>query len=114
VTNETLVGRLNSPAGGVKKMGIVVLAASPHEMICAREVGEELLQSCGIVNGGVHCGVIEPLPSIGATLVARPRGRRVVGLANSTTFIRAVRSGKLHVAVATRRGARCQGLAIGA
>jgi uncharacterized protein (TIGR00369 family) len=114
MTNETLVGRFNGPAGGVKEMGIVILAASPDEVICAWEVGEKLLQSYGIVHGGVHCGVIEPLPSSGATLAAQPRGQRVVGLANSTTFIRAVRFGKLHGAVATQRGARCQGLAVGA
>ncbi|HSR24744.1 MAG TPA: PaaI family thioesterase, partial [Candidatus Eisenbacteria bacterium] len=29
-------------------------------------------------------------------LVAMPRGQRVVGLENSTSFIRAVRSGRLH------------------
>jgi uncharacterized protein (TIGR00369 family) len=40
--------------------------------------------------------VVETLASIGAALVARPRGQRAVGLENSTTFIRAVRSGKLH------------------
>jgi uncharacterized protein (TIGR00369 family) len=83
-------------------------------VICAWEVGEELLQPYGIAHGDVHCEVIETLTSIGAALVAQPSGQRVVGLANSTTFIRAVRSGKLHGAVATRRGARCQGLAVGA
>ena len=114
MTNETLVGRLNSPAGWVKETGIVILAASPDEVICAWEVGEKLLQSYGIVHGGVHCGVIETLASIGAVLVAQPSGQRVVGLANRTTFIRAVRTGKLHGAVATRRGARCQDLAVGA
>jgi uncharacterized protein (TIGR00369 family) len=43
----------------------------------------------------VHCGVIETLASIGAALVAHPRGQRVVGLENNTSFIRAVRSGTL-------------------
>jgi acyl-coenzyme A thioesterase PaaI-like protein len=114
MTNETLVGRLDSPAGGVKEMGIVVLAASSHKVICAREVGEELLQSSGIAHGDVHCEVIETLTSIGAALVAQPSGQRVAGLANSTTFIPAVCSGKLHGVVATRCGARCQGLAVGA
>jgi 1,4-dihydroxy-2-naphthoyl-CoA hydrolase len=48
------------------------------------------------VHGGVHCGVIETLASIGAAMVAHPRGQRVVGLENHTSFVRAVRSGKLH------------------
>ena len=35
------------------------------------------------------------MASIGAAMVAHPRGQHVVGLENTTTFIRAVRSGKL-------------------
>jgi uncharacterized protein (TIGR00369 family) len=59
--------------------------------------------------GDLHCGVIETLASIGAALVAQPRGQRVVGLENSTTFIRAVRSGKLHaVARPVTRGRSSQ------
>jgi uncharacterized protein (TIGR00369 family) len=77
-------------------MGIVILAASPDEVTCEWEVGEKHRQPYGIVHGGVYCGVVETLASIGAALVAQPRGQRAVGLENSTTFIRAVRSGKLH------------------
>jgi len=43
----------------------------------------------------VYCGVIESLASYGAALVAMPRGQQVVGLENNTSFIRAVRSGRL-------------------
>ena len=35
MTNETLVGRLDSIAGTVKEMGMVIPAASPDEVICA-------------------------------------------------------------------------------
>jgi uncharacterized protein (TIGR00369 family) len=107
--DETLVERLNPPSGWVKEMGIAILAASPDEVTCEWEVGEKHLQPYGIVHGGVHCGVIETLASIGAALVALPRGQRVVGLENSTTFIRAVRSGKLHgVARPVTRGRSSQ------
>ena len=107
--DETLVERLNSPSGWVKETGIRILAASPDEVTCELEVGEKHLQPYGIVHGGVHCGVIETLASIGAALVAQPRGQRVVGLENSTTFIRAVRSGKLHgVARPVTRGRSSQ------
>jgi uncharacterized protein (TIGR00369 family) len=58
-------------------------------------VGVRHHQPYGIVHGGVHCGVIETLASIGAALVALPRGQHVVGLENNTSFIRAVRNGKL-------------------
>lgn len=87
---------INAMPGWVKEMGIVVTAASPDEVVAEFEVGEKHHQGYGIVHGGVHCGVVETLASIGAALVAQPRGQRVVGLENSTSFIRAVRSGKLH------------------
>jgi len=106
---DTLVEILNSHAGWVKEMGIVIRAASPDEVTGEWEVGEKHHQPYGIVHGGVHCGVIETLASIGAALVAQPRGQRVVGLENSTTFIRAVRSGKLHaVARPVTRGRSSQ------
>jgi len=106
---ETLVDRLNRHPGWAREMGIVILAASPDEVTCEWEVGEKHHQPYGIVHGGVHCGVIESLASIGAALVAQPRGQRVVGLENSTTFIRAVRSGKLHgVARPVTRGRSSQ------
>jgi 1,4-dihydroxy-2-naphthoyl-CoA hydrolase len=82
--------------GWTREMGIVVLTAGPDEVTCEWEVAEKHLQGYGIVHGGVHCGVIETLASVGAAAVAFPRKQRVVGLENNTTFIRAVRSGKLH------------------
>ncbi len=86
---------MNRLPGWVKEMGITILEASSDEVTCAWEVTEKHHQGYGIVHGGVHCGVIETLASIGAALVALPRGQRVVGLENNTSFIRAVRSGRL-------------------
>jgi len=82
--------------GWVKEMGIAILTASADEVTCEWDVSEKHHQGYGIVHGGVHCGVIETLASIGAAAVAHPRGQRVVGLENNTSFIRAVRTGKLH------------------
>jgi uncharacterized protein (TIGR00369 family) len=93
---EDIVAVLNAFPGWVKEMGIVILTATPDEVTCELEVGEKHHQGYGIVHGGVHSGVIETLASMGAALVAMPRGQRVVGLENSTSFIRAVRSGRLH------------------
>ena len=93
---EDIVARVNAMPGWVKEMGIVILSATPERVTCEWEVGETHHQGYGIVHGGVHCGVIETLASIGAACVAHPRGQRVVGLENNTSFIRAVRSGKLH------------------
>ncbi|HEY4026095.1 MAG TPA: PaaI family thioesterase [Candidatus Dormibacteraeota bacterium] len=94
---EDLAERMNGlPAGWVKEMGITILTATADEVTCEWEVTEKHHQGYGIVHGGVHCGVVETLASIGAAVVAMPRGQRVVGLENSTSFIRAVRSGRLH------------------
>ena len=95
MTND-LVAMVNAMPGWVKEMGIKILTASPDEVTCVWEVSEKHHQAYGIVHGGVHCGVIETLASVGAAVVAHPRGQRVVGLENNTSFIRAVRSGKLH------------------
>jgi 1,4-dihydroxy-2-naphthoyl-CoA hydrolase len=108
VTSE-LIAMVNSMPGWVKEMGIRILAASPDEVTCEWEVSEKHHQAYGIVHGGVHCGVIETLASVGAAVVAQPRGQRVVGLENTTSFIRAVRSGKLHaVARPVTRGRTTQ------
>lgn len=93
---RNFVAEVNAMPGWVKEMGVVILAASPEEVTCEWTVSEKHHQGYGIVHGGVHCGVIETLASIGAATVAHPRGQRVVGLENNTSFIRAVRSGKLH------------------
>ncbi len=93
---DNAVDWINALPGWVKDMGIVILSATPEEVSCEWEVSEKHHQGYGIVHGGVHCGVIETLASVGAALVALPRGQRVVGLENNTSFIRAVRSGKLH------------------
>ena len=97
------------PGGWVKAMGIVVTRASTEEVECEWTVEEKHHQAYGIVHGGVHAGVIETLASIGAALVALPRGQRVVGLENNTSFIRAVRAGKLRaVARPVTRGRTSQ------
>jgi uncharacterized protein (TIGR00369 family) len=94
MTNE-FVAMVNALPGWVKEMGITILTATAEEVSCEWEVSEKHHQGYGIVHGGVHCGVIETLASVGAAVVAHPRGQRVVGLENNTSFIRAVRSGKL-------------------
>jgi uncharacterized protein (TIGR00369 family) len=104
--NADLMNRL---PGWVKEMDITILTATTEEVTCEWEVKEKHLQGYGIVHGGVHCGVIETLASVGAALVAHSRGQRVVGLENNTSFIRAVRSGVLHaVARPVTRGRTTQ------
>ncbi|HYM98025.1 MAG TPA: PaaI family thioesterase [Candidatus Sulfotelmatobacter sp.] len=99
-----------TPEGWLQAMGVVITRATMDEVRCELTVGPEHLQSYGIVHGGVHCGLIETLASIGAYLFAQQRGQHVVGLENSTSFIRAVRAGAHLHAVATpvTRGRRTQ------
>jgi len=82
-----------STTGWLRAMGIVVTRATTDEVRCELTVAEQHLQGYGIVHGGVHCGVIETIASVGAHLVAMSRGQRAVGLENHTSFIRAVRVG---------------------
>ena len=85
----------------VKTMGLRVTRATVEEVECEWDVDERHHQGYGIVHGGVHCGLIESLASVGAALFALPRGQHVVGLENNTSFIRAVRAGVKLRAIAT-------------
>ena len=109
--SQDFSARLNElPEGWLQAMGITVTHATPEEVRAELTVGPEHLQGYGIVHGGVHCGLIESLASIGAALFALPRGQSVVGLENNTSFVRAVRAGtKLHaVSTPITRGRRTQ------
>jgi 1,4-dihydroxy-2-naphthoyl-CoA hydrolase len=98
------------PEGWLHAMGITITRATQDEVRAELTVGQEHLQGYGIVHGGVHCGLIETLASIGAALFALPNGQSVVGLENTTSFVRAVRAGaKLHaVSTPITRGRRTQ------
>ena len=108
---EDFAEQLNAiPEGWVRAMGMTITHATRDEVRAELVIGQQHLQGYGIVHGGVHCGIIETLSSMGAYLVARERGQHVVGLENNTSFIRAVRAGaKLHaVATPITRGRQTQ------
>jgi 1,4-dihydroxy-2-naphthoyl-CoA hydrolase len=98
------------PEGWVRAMGVRITHATEDEVRAEWTVDERHLQAYGIVHGGVHCGVIETLASVGAALWAIKHARGVVGLENHTSFLRAVRAGTRLSAVATplQRGRRAQ------
>ena len=103
--------RLNDlPEGWLQAMSVTITKATADEARCELTIGPEHLQGYGIVHGGVHCGLIESLASIGAALYALPRKQSVVGLENNTSFIRAVRAGSKLSAVArpVTRGRKTQ------
>jgi len=90
-------------------MGLRFLEASGDRVVVEYTVGPEHRQPYGIVHGGVHAGLVETVCSVGAGLFASARGQGVVGLENSTSFIHAVRSGRVRVtALPLTRGRRVQ------
>src|SRR5882724_11828625 len=76
-------------------MNIHFVRATADEVVAEVEIGPMHRQPYGIVHGGVHSGLVEAVTSIGAALAARRRGQSVVGLENHTSFLNAVREGKL-------------------
>jgi uncharacterized protein (TIGR00369 family) len=90
-------------------MGIHYIRATSDEVIAELEIGARHHQSYGIVHGGVYSGFVETVCSVGAALWARQSGQSVVGLENHTSFLNAVREGKLRAtARPLMRGRRTQ------
>jgi 1,4-dihydroxy-2-naphthoyl-CoA hydrolase len=90
-------------------MGIHIVRATVDEVTAELQVGTCHRQAYGIVHGGVYAGLIESVSSIAAALWARQHNQSVVGLENHTSFLRAVRDGKLSAtARPLMRGRRTQ------
>jgi len=95
-THVDVVTMLNAARGGFEvAMGLTFTRATPDEVACEVPVGPHLAQPYGLVHGGVYSSIVETLASVGAALFAMPKGQTTVGLENTTTFLRAVRTGKL-------------------
>jgi len=82
-------------SGWVREMGLQILSAGPDGVTARLALRPKHHQGYGIVHGGLYCGVVETLASVGAATVAHPRDQRVVGLDNHTSFIRAASEGTL-------------------
>jgi 1,4-dihydroxy-2-naphthoyl-CoA hydrolase len=80
-------------------LGFSLDEVGPDRVVMSWTVGPQHLQPYGIVHGGVYCAVVEASASVGAAVWFGERGK-VVGAANHTNFLRAVREGRL-VATAT-------------
>ena len=105
-----LAALMNANPGGYNAaLGLRFITATGDDVVAEFDVGKQHLQPYGIVHGGVYSGVIETLCSIGAGLFAAPEGQTVVGVENHTSFLRAVRDGRLRVtARPLSRGHRTQ------
>jgi 1,4-dihydroxy-2-naphthoyl-CoA hydrolase len=75
-------------------LGIEIVEATGSRVVLTWEVTPALHQPFGIMHGGVHCSAVESAASMGAAFWYGDRGT-VVGVANHTNFLRAVRDGRL-------------------
>ena len=82
-----------------KLLGVEITSATGDEVRATVTVRPELLQPHGLLHGGVLCSVVETVGSVAGAAWFGDRGH-VVGTANHTNFLRAVREGTL-TAVAT-------------
>ncbi|MEE2057253.1 PaaI family thioesterase [Rhodococcus artemisiae] len=82
-------------------LGMTLADVGPDLVTATIEIDGEHLQPAGIVHGGVYCAIIETLASVGGGQYFSGPGRSVVGVNNSTDFIRAVGAGSVLTAEAT-------------
>jgi uncharacterized protein (TIGR00369 family) len=75
-------------------LGIEFSEVSPDRVVASWPITPHLHQPYGIVHGGVHCSVVETVASYGGAVWFGDRGH-VVGVSNTTDFLRAVREGVL-------------------
>jgi 1,4-dihydroxy-2-naphthoyl-CoA hydrolase len=108
--DEDLSATLNElQSGWDAAMGVRYTRATRDEVAAELDVGPVHRQTYGIVHGGLYAGLIESLASAGAAINAAAHGRLAVGLENHTSFLHAVREGKLRaVARPLSRGRRTQ------
>lgn len=100
---ETL---LADPIGFAALLGLELLDCT-DELVTARlVVRDELLQSFGLVHGGVIASIAETLASVGTAVVVVPQGNAAMGLSNQTSFLRPIDSGTIHARAVRRHSGR--------
>ncbi len=77
-------------------LGLEVTEATPERVTAHIEIDERHHQPYGIAHGGVYCAIVEGVASYGAGQAARARGIvGVVGVSNTTDFLRSHSRGRL-------------------
>lgn len=93
---DDVTKQFNASRGGFNTLiGLVFDKVSVDEVIAHVPVTPQLTQPYGLVHGGVYASIVETLASSGAALSSMARGQTTVGLENTTSFLRAIRSGTL-------------------
>ena len=105
-TSEQLEESANG--GFTALIGLELGEMGPDRVTGDLPITADLLQPYGILHGGVLCSIVETLASFGGAIWYGDRGH-VVGVSNSTDFLRATRTGTLHaVATPIHRGRSAQ------
>lgn len=74
------------------------------------DIGPRHFQPTGIVHGGLFAAAVEEAASYGAGMAVRDRGQSVVGVANTTNFLRPVSGGRVQVEAVPLQQGRTQQL----
>jgi 1,4-dihydroxy-2-naphthoyl-CoA hydrolase len=92
------------------ELGLVFTDVTPDGARAQLDVKPSLLQPMGIVHGGVYCSMVESMASVSAYVwLAENGGGNVVGVNNSTDFLRAITAGTVYgVCEPVHRGRRQQ------
>jgi 1,4-dihydroxy-2-naphthoyl-CoA hydrolase len=90
-------------------LGMEIVAADGDRVVIRCSVRPELHQPFGILHGGVYCSLVESAASIAGSMWFGERGT-VVGVVNTTNFIRATRTGTLTATATPLQRGRTQQL----
>jgi uncharacterized protein (TIGR00369 family) len=71
-----------------------LVEANDEGVVVTTEIKPTMHQPYGIVHGGVYCSIVETAASVAGAIWFGDQGN-VVGVSNTTNFIRATREGKL-------------------
>lgn len=86
--------RAHSGTGFGGGIGMEYTEVTPDKVVVTVTVGPHLHQPYGIVHGGVYCAIAEEVASVAGAVWLGGEGK-VVGVNNSTDFLRAVTEGTL-------------------
>src|SRR3954462_1541827 len=90
-------------------LGLELVEASGDKVVFTCPIKPHLHQPYGILHGGVYCSIVETAASVAAAIWLGDKGY-VVGVVNTTNFIRATREGTLTATATPLQRGRTQQL----
>ena len=85
----------NDDSFGAESLGLVWDEISHARAAAHMETTARHHQPFGLVHGGVWCAIVESLASMAAAFQPSARGKLVVGVSNTTDFLRSHRTGRV-------------------